>query len=201
VQTLPPIEMDPRISGLYAEYGLATAALQTAQGVLEAAKAVQTAPPIDADPRLVALYVERGTVQTALDAAVAALTLVQSAGDVIPVDMDPEIVGFTAAMGTAQLGLQAAEGILEATRVTVAGTLEVSQYIVHYGLGGLIDVRKASFAAGLDAAHGGEVRLSADLEFLGNPQHVEFDFNFGDPLSGVENLVKELVGETSAAAA
>jgi len=49
--------------------------------------------------------------------------------------------------------------------------------------------------------HGGEVRLSADLEFLGNPQHVEFDFNFTDPLSSVENLVKELVGETSAAAA
>lgn len=69
----------------------------------------------------------------------------------------------------------------------------MSQYIVHYGLGGLFDVRKAGFHAALDAAHGGKVRLWADVEFLGEPQHAEFDLDFGDPLSSVENLVEELL--------
>jgi hypothetical protein len=188
-----PIEADPRIAGLYTGYYAATAALTTAQGVLEAAKAVQTLPPIEADPRLVALYVERGTAQAALDTAVAALSLIQSAGDAIPIDLDPEIVALTAAKGTAEFGLTAAEHVLEATRVTVAGTLQVSEYIVNYGLGGLIDVRKASFSGGLDAVHGGQVRLAADVEFLGEPHHIEFGFDFNDLETGVENLVKELL--------
>ena len=67
------------------------------------------------------------------------------------------------------------------------------EYIAHYGLGGLIDVRSATFTAGLDLVKGGEVRLVADLEFLGEPYHVEFDFDFEDLARGVENLVRELV--------
>jgi hypothetical protein len=188
-----PIEADPRVAGLYTAYYTATAALTTAQGVLEAAKAVQTLPPIEADPRLVALYAERATAQAALDAAVAALSVIQSAGDAIPIDLDPEIVGLTAAKGTAQFGLTTAEGVLEATRVTVAGTLQVTEYIANYGLGGLFDVRKASFSGGLDALHGGQVRLAADVEFLGEPHHVEFGFDFNDLESSVESLVKELL--------
>jgi hypothetical protein len=188
-----PIEADPRIAGLYTAYYTATAALTTGQGVLEAAKAVQTLPPIDADPRLVALYAARGTAQAALDTAVAALTVIQSAGDAIPIDLDPEIVSLTAAKGVAQGVLTAAEGVLEGTRVTVGGALEVSEYIAKGALGGLFDVRKASFSGGLDALHGGQVRLAADVEFLGEPQHVEFGFDFNDLESSVESLVKELL--------
>lgn len=103
------------------------------------------------------------------------------------------IASLTAARGAAQLALTAADGVLEATRIAVGGTLQVSEYIAHYGLGGLIDVRKVSFAGGLDTVHGGEVRLAADVELMGQPHHVEFQMNFHEPFRGVANLVKELM--------
>jgi hypothetical protein len=150
-------------------------------------------PPVDLDPRLVALNVRRAAAQAALDAVLQALSLLQSGLDALPIDLDPVIASLTAARETALLALRAGEGVLEATRLTVGGTLRVSQYIAHYGLGGLVDVTKASFAGGLDDVHGGEVRLAADVEFMGQPHHVGFRMNLHDPLGGAANLVKELL--------
>jgi hypothetical protein len=120
------------------------------------------------------------------------------------------MVGLATGYGTAFAGLQTATDVLkareaayaglaiahrmvEAARVAAGDTLQVVEYIAHYGLGGLIDVRSATFTAGLDLVKGGEVRLVADLESLGEPYHVEFDFDFEDLARGVENLVRELV--------
>lgn len=188
-----PIDGDPRMVGLVTAYGIATAALQTATGLVQATRAVQTAPPIEADPRLVVLVASREVAQAALDTAVGALQLISAGAEALPVDADPVVISLTAARETAYAGLALADGVLEGARVTAGGTLQVADYIAQYGLGGLIDVRYAMFTAGLDLANGGEVRLVADVEFLGEPQHIEFDFNFQDLASSVDNLVKELV--------
>ena len=186
--------MDPRYAGVAAGYGVATGGLTVAKAAVSALQFVQTLPPVEADPRLVALDASVQVAQAAFDVALIAVRAAQSGLDVIPIELDPVIVTLTASREAADLALSAATGIVEATRVTVGAALTVSEYIADYGLGGLIDVRRASFAASLDAAHEGKIRLSVDLQFMKtHKQHAEFQFDFKSPLDGVQKLVAELL--------
>lgn len=189
-----PVEMDPRYAGVAAGYGVATGGLTVAKAAVSALQFVQTLPPVETDPRLEALDASVQVAQAAFDVALIAVRAAQSGLDVIPIELDPVIVTLTASREAADLALSAASGIVEATRVTVGAALTVSEYIADYGLGGLIDVRRASFAASLDAAHEGKIRLSVDLQFMKtHKQHAEFQFDFKSPLDGVQKLVAELL--------
>ncbi len=63
------VYIGPKLAGLYAAYGIATAALKAAKLVLSGIDAAAQAIPIDMDPRIVGLMAVWGTATVALKAA------------------------------------------------------------------------------------------------------------------------------------
>lgn len=189
-----PVDSDPRIVGLIAARDAATVALQAAQGVLATAQAGIVTFPIEADPRMVSLIAARDAATLALKTAQAILSAAQAAIATFPIDADPRVAGLLGALQIATAALQATNSALDGVKAGVAGTLAATEYVANYGLGGLVDIRAASFEASLDVAKGGSVYMSADLSYMGNPQHVEFSFNFNDPISSAKALAHKLFG-------
>jgi len=189
------------ISGLGIEIGGLETAKHAAWGVLEAAKGVLRGIeagaktfPIDADPRMVGLLTAHGSAWTALEAAKGVLRGIEAAAQTVPIDADPRIVGLFTAYGTATGALQAARGVLEGVKLTVGGLADVGQFIIDVGLGGLIDVKSASFKASLAAANGGRVAMSVELLFMKKERRtLTLDFSFADPLSAANALAKALL--------
>lgn len=191
---ITPVDSDPRIVGLFTALGTATVALRTAQAILGTAQGAVTLTPVDADPRVAGLITARETAIVGLKAAQGVLAGLQAGIATFPIDADPRVAGLIAARETATLALNAANGTLAGIKASVAGVLTASDYIAKYGLGGLVDVKAASFEASLSTAEGGSVMLSADVTYLGNPQHVQFSFSFNDPVSGARTLAHQLLG-------
>jgi peptidoglycan hydrolase CwlO-like protein len=189
-----PIDADPRMVGLFTALGTATGALQAARLTLTGIEAAIKTFPIDADPRMVGLFTALGTATGALQTARLTLTGIEAAIKTFPIDADPRIVGLFTALGTATGALQAANLVLEGAKQTVGGMADVAQFIVDAGLGGILDVRAASFEAALSAAHGGAVAMSITLSFMKQaPQTYSLDFSFHNPLSAAEALAKQLL--------
>ena len=69
----------------------------------------------------------------------------------------------------------------------------ISKFIAESGMGGLLDIKSASFSATLAQASGGNVTLGVELEFMRKERALEFPFNFRNPVSAVEELVKRLL--------
>ena len=90
-------------------------------------------------------------------------------------------------------GSAAAKFFLEGVKLSVGAAAQVGEYIVKFGLGGLIDIREARFEGSLSATHGGRVSLAVKLTFMDKPQAFAFAFNFNDPLSGAKDLAKKLL--------
>lgn len=189
------------ISGLGVEIGALEAAKHTAWGVLEAAKGVlrgieagaQTFP-IDADPRMVGLLTAHGSAWVALEAAKGVLRGIEAAAQTVPIEADPRMVGLFTAYGSATGALQAARGVLEGVKLTVGGLADVGQFIIDVGLGGLIDVKSASFRTSLAVANGGRVAMNIDVLFMKKERHtLTLDFSFADPLSAANALAKSLL--------
>jgi hypothetical protein len=129
-----------------------------------------------------------------LQAAQLTLKGIEASIKAFPIDADPRIVGLFTALGTATGALQAANLVLEGAKQTVGGMATVAQFIVDAGLGGILDVRAASFEAALSAAHGGAVAMSITLSFMKQaPQTYSLDFSFHNPLSAAEALAKQLL--------
>jgi hypothetical protein len=129
----------------------------------------------------------------ALNIAKGTLSTIQSGIKLIPIDADPRVAALFTARETATGALTIANGTLEGLKISLGAMAQVGNYITQYGLGGLLDVRAASFEASLNAAQGGSVHLSANVVFMGTPRSVQFNFNFQNPLQGAQNLAQLLL--------
>ena len=54
-------------------------------------------------------------------------------------------------------------------------------------------MRAAHFEASLALAKGGQVMLSAEVDYLGRPQRVQWSFSFHDPVAGAQALARKLM--------
>lgn len=129
----------------------------------------------------------------ALSLAKKPLKGLEIAADFVPIDLDPRMVVLFAAKGTANGLLDAANLALTGVKRSVGAVAKVGQYIADKGLGGLVDVRRASFESSLNAARGGRVALQLNLRFMGKPKKLAFDFNFHDPVKSAGHLAKQLL--------
>jgi CBS domain-containing protein len=188
-----PVDADPRMAGLFAARETAKAALGAARQTLRALEGAVDAFPIDADPRMLGLFTAHETANAALEAARQTLRGLEGAVDTFPIDADPRMVGLFTARETANAGLEAANLVLEGVKQSVGALADVSEYIVEHGLGGLLDIRSASFEAGLNAAAGGRVSLQTELVFMGKEQEFAFQFNFENPLASAQDLSRLLL--------
>jgi len=154
-------------------------------GGLAKAAALQT--------EITGLYVALGTATAGLETAKAVLKLAKGAIDETPLELDPQLAGLYTAKETATAGLEVAKGVLQGAKEAVGAVASVGEFITRYGLGGLLDVRSATFTADLGAASGGQVALNMTIEFMGKRQNLDFKFNFHDPLAGAKALAEKLL--------
>ena len=188
-----PVDADPRIVGLFTARTTANAALEVAKQTLRGIRSGINAFPIDADPRIAALFTAKETANAALFVAEQTLDTMQDAANLVPIDLDPRVASLFAAKETATVGLKVAEGVLEGAKVSVGGLGDAATFIVEVGLGGLFDVKAASFEGQLNAVKGGFVQLSLSVELMGQPQNLDLGFNFHDPLSGAKALGEQML--------
>lgn len=190
-----------QITGLYTAIGTLQGSKYTAIGVLEAAKqtlrGMQAAAdniPVDADPRISPLLGSREIALGTLEAAKLTLKGMEAAATSFPIDMDPRMAGLFTAKGTADASLYAATQFLEGLKISIGAMVDVATFITNYGLGGLVDVKSASFEAHLSMAKGGDVSMQVSVSLMGQKaQDLSFNFNFNDPLSGAKALAKSLM--------
>ncbi len=104
-----------------------------------------------------------------------------SPNEAVPIDADPRVAALFAARETANGALEIAKFGLEGVKQSVGAMAEVGQYIVDFGLGGLLDIREASFEGSLTATNGGHVTLAMTLSFMGDPHTLTLPFSFHDP--------------------
>jgi hypothetical protein len=188
------------IAGLYTKIGGIEAAKGTAYLALEAAKQVVRGIeraanlfPIDADPRILALFTAKGTAIAGLEVAKQAVILARNAVHAFPIDADPRIIALFTAKETANAGLEVAKFALEGVKVSVGGLADVATFITTHGLGGLLDVRAASFEGQLNVIHGGHVSMALKLDVMQQPVALRLRFNFHEPLASAKVLGKDLL--------
>lgn len=182
------------LGGLYSGQHIAWGALEAAKGVLRGIEAGAVHFPIEADPRMAGLISAKATANGILEAGKGIVRGIELGAKTFPIDADPRIVGLFTAYGTATGGLKAAQGILEVTKSTVGGLADIGKFIVDIGLGGLIDIKSASFYASLAVSSGGRVSLNVELLFMKKDKHsLTLDLNFHNPLSAAEALAKSLL--------
>ena len=108
--------------------------------------------------------------------------------------MDPRMMVLYGSKEVADLALETAKQALERLKQSIGAVAGVGQFIVEKGLGGLIDIKKASFMASLSAANGGTVSMSLTLKFMNQTQQtLSLNFNFNNPLSSAQDLAKRLL--------
>jgi len=182
-----------KIGGIETAKATANAALEVAKQTLRGMEAAAKTIPIDADPRVAGLFAARETANGVLEAAKQTLKGMELAATSIPIDADPRVAGLFAARETANGSLEVAKLALQGVKLTVGAAAEAGEFIVKYGLGGLIDIREAMFEGSLSATQGGRVSLAVKLTFMDKPQSFAFSFNFNDPLSSAKDLAKKLL--------
>lgn len=99
------------------------------------------------------------------------------------------------ALGMATGGLQSAKLILEGIKQSVGGLAEASSFIVEYGLGGVLDIKRIYFEGSLNVVKGGNVSMALQLVLMKNNLNVDLAFSFHDPLKSADALVKKLLKE------
>lgn len=66
---------------------------------------------------------------------------------------------------------------------------------IEYGLGSILDVKRARFEGALDVVQGGAVDMALDLVLMKNDTALNLAFNFGSPKKAAETLVRNLLAE------
>ena len=189
------------IGALYTKIGGLETAKASANGVLEAAKATlrgieagMNTFPIDSDPRIVGLFTAKESANATLVASKATLKGIEASIQTIPMELDPRLSSLYTAKETANAALEVAELTLEGVKRSVGAVAEVSSFIVSAGLGGLLDVKSASFEGSLQATQGGSVSMKLAVVFMqGKPQNLSLAFNFKSPIAAAEELAKKLL--------
>jgi hypothetical protein len=186
---------------LYAEIGKLEGEKNIKVGVLEGVRATlrglgsaANRAPVDADPRVAGLFAGRESANAGLTIAQRGLQAAQAAIKTFPVDADPRVAGLFAGREAATAGLQGANLALEGVRRAVGPMAGFADEVARYSLGGLLDVKAASFEGSLALASGGAVQLSVTVALMGRPQQtVALAFSFADPLSAARSLARQLM--------
>ncbi len=143
------------------------------------------------------LYATIGGLETAKLAAIGVLEaakLVLRGLEAIvntPVDLDPRVAVLLTAYAAATTALSVANGALELLKKALGGMANVATFIINAGLGGILDIRRAEFEGLLSLSSGAKISMRIDLTFMDGPvQTYQLDFDFKNPISAVESLVK-----------
>lgn len=116
------------------------------------------------------------------------LLAAEGALEVVKAVVDKSRVALTIANGI----LEAAKGVIEVTKITVKAGLDAASAIARFGLGGVIDVRSASFDVLLSVASGGYLRASITVQLMGGaPITFGIDVNFKDLWSMALSLAEK----------
>ncbi|MBU2983857.1 hypothetical protein KO528_00710 [Saccharophagus degradans] len=190
-----PVDADPRIAGLFTAKETANIALEAAKQTLKGLQATIKLVPVDSDPRILGLFTAKETANAALEVAKQSLIGLQAAIKDFPIDADPRIAALFSALGIATGGLQSAKLILEGIKQSVGGLAEASSFIVEYGLGGVLDIKRIYFEGSLNVVKGGNVSMALQLVLMKNNLNVDLAFSFHDPLKSADALVKKLLKE------
>jgi len=132
------------------------------------------------------------TAFAVLEAAKVLLGELRKAIKITPIELDYRVASLITLRASAKAALDLAELTLKGLKSSIGAAADVATFITNAGLGGLIDIRKASFEGYLSAMNGGRVSLAVELTFM-NSRTVSkytFTFNFKDPLSSVKDLAK-----------
>lgn len=182
-----------KIGGLETAKGVATGALEAAKAVLRGLQAGASGVPVDADPRVAGLFAARETAVGGVTAARGVVGGLQHLARAVPVDADPRVAALFVARDTALGGLAAARASLDGAKAAVGGLADVGAFIADAGLGGLLDVRAASFEGWLSATSGGRVQLDVEVVFMGEPHRLQLAIDLTDPLTGARRLADQLL--------
>ncbi|MDW7694506.1 hypothetical protein R9C00_07125 [Flammeovirgaceae bacterium SG7u.111] len=190
-----PIDADVRIAGLFTAKETANGALEVAKQSLRGIKATIDVFPIDADVRIAGLFTAKGTASGTLEVAKQTLKALKATIDAFPIDADVRIAGLFTAKGTATVALQTAIGVLEAAKATVGGLASVADFVVEFGLGGLIDIKEAHFEGQLNVMNGGQVNMGFKILLLKKPLDLDLAFNFKNMASTLKSFTGKLIAE------
>lgn len=193
--TTIPVDSDPRIVALFTAKATATAGLETARQVLKGLEATISIIPVDSDPRIVALFAAKETANAVLEVAEQTLIGLQAAIKNFPIDLDPRVAALLTLHAAATGVLQSANYFLEGLQISIGGLAEASSFIVEYGLGGLLDIKRAKFEGSLNVVKGGDVSMELDLILMKSQLDLALAFSFQDPMQSVELLVQKLLKE------
>ncbi len=190
-----PIDADPRMVGLLSAHGTAKGALSLASKTLSSLEKTIKTFPIDADVRIAGLITARITAIGALKVPQETLKSLEATIKRFPIDADVRIAGLFTARDTANAALELAKLTLEGLKEAVGTMADVGEFIAEKGLGGLVDVKEASFEGNLSMVNSGYVSLSVKIVFMGKESEHSFAFNFHNPVAGVKLLVQDLVSK------
>ena len=188
------------IGAIYGKIGALETARATARAGLDAAKLTldllggsAAATPVDADPRVFQLVARRDAEMAALRAARAYLEEI-SKGDPLPVDADPRVAGLFVLRDTARAGLDAATEYLQLLRDGNRVAADAASFAAEHGLGGVLDVRAASFVGELAGVSGARVDVSITVSFLRAAPHTyAIRCDLRNPAQAVTDLVNQLL--------
>lgn len=190
-----PVDADPRIAGLFTAKETANLGLEAAKQTLIGLQATISLVPVDSDPRILALFTAKESANLGLEATKQSLIGLQALIKDFPIDADPRIAGLFSVLGVATGGLQSAKLILEGIKQSVGGLAEASSFIVEYGLGGLLDIKRLYFEGSLNIVKGGNVAMAVQLVLMKNNVNLDLAFSFHDPLKSADILVQKLLKE------
>jgi len=182
-----------KIAGIEAAKGTAYLALEAAKQIVRGIERAANLFPIDADPRILALFTAKGAATAGLEVAKQSVIFARNAVNTFPIDADPRILALFTAKETANAALEVAKFALEGVKVSVGGLADVATFITTYGLGGLLDVRAASFEGQLNVIHGGQVAMALKLDIMQQPVALQLRFNFNQPLASAKVLGEDLL--------
>ncbi|MFX1484801.1 MAG: hypothetical protein ACFFCP_16610, partial [Promethearchaeota archaeon] len=128
-----------------------------------------------------------------LEIAKTALKIAEAVVVIADPSLDPRVLALVAARATAWAALKIAEGLVIAARAVVSGFSSLAQFVVQWGLGGVFDVKSATFEADFTNVKGRVVTIDADIVFIGITTKIAFSFDFDDPLASVLNLAGEIL--------
>ena len=88
--------------------------------------------------------------------------------------------------------LEGAKGVVTATKFTVKAGLEAGAAIAKFGLGGMVDVRKASFDVELSVANGRYFECSVTVQFMDQAEQTfNLSVNFDDMWANAKALANK----------
>lgn len=147
---------------------------------------------IQIEIEIAGLQVALGTARGVLSAAQEVLRTARRGVDSTPLELDPQLAALISSREIARGALTVAQRTLGELRAGANAAVQVGDFIARNGLSRLLDVRSASFDTDLSTTQSGRIVLSLQLVYMNRSQNLTFIFNFNNPSSSVQDLVRVL---------